>query len=366
MNRIAGRSLIQRIRGVRSYDALIEQLLEVNRIRNLSVQQRRVESDVQAVTAALRRENIELTSEQIEVFRQLLTTQDATIEQFIREEEALESLRSPQQQYREQLEAINAVLRRNPELVAQAEDAIRNLRLSYLETQTDLSSGFERAFLSLSESLNDFAGSSERLVTNAFQNAENALVQFVTTGKLEVRDLVNSIIADLARLAIRRTITGPLAAAFAGIFGGFTGQGLGGFGEALAGGGPIRGPGTGTSDSILARVSNGEFVVNARSTRRFLPLLESINRAPRFQTGGLVRTGQAPGGTGGNRERITVNVYHEGGSGERPQTQTRERRGPGGQRVLEIFIRDQVRQTISSGEQDQVLGQRFNVRPALV
>lgn len=60
----------------------------------------------------------------------------------------------------------------------------------------------------------------------------------------------------------------------------------------FAAGGLIRGPGTGTSDSILARVSNKEFVVNARQTARFLPLLEAINRdrlqLPRFATGGLV------------------------------------------------------------------------------
>src|SRR5207344_1821627 len=35
-----------------------------------------------------------------------------------------------------------------------------------------------------------------------------------------------------------------------------------------ASGGYIRGPGSGTSDSIWARLSNGEFVVNAASTRR--------------------------------------------------------------------------------------------------
>lgn len=43
-------------------------------------------------------------------------------------------------------------------------------------------------------------------------------------------------------------------------------------------GGIVRGPGTGTSDSIPARLSNGEFVVRASQTQRFRPLLEAINR----------------------------------------------------------------------------------------
>jgi len=56
-----------------------------------------------------------------------------------------------------------------------------------------------------------------------------------------------------------------------------------------ANGGRISGPGTGRSDSILARLSNGEFVVNAKATAQNLPLLRSINSGmPAFQNGGLV------------------------------------------------------------------------------
>jgi hypothetical protein len=45
----------------------------------------------------------------------------------------------------------------------------------------------------------------------------------------------------------------------------------------FAEGGLINGPGTGTSDSIMARVSNGEFVMNAKSTKQNLPLLTAMN-----------------------------------------------------------------------------------------
>ncbi|MFJ5027766.1 hypothetical protein ACIQB5_06655 [Streptomyces sp. NPDC088560] len=55
---------------------------------------------------------------------------------------------------------------------------------------------------------------------------------------------------------------------------------------AHAQGGIISGPGTGTTDSIIARLSNGEFVVNARSTAEYRPLLEAINN--RFASGGYI------------------------------------------------------------------------------
>lgn len=58
----------------------------------------------------------------------------------------------------------------------------------------------------------------------------------------------------------------------------------------LARGGVVRGAGTGTSDSISARLSKGETVINARSSRMFKPLLSALNEA-----GGGV--GFANGGT---------------------------------------------------------------------
>lgn len=53
----------------------------------------------------------------------------------------------------------------------------------------------------------------------------------------------------------------------------------------------VRGPGTGTSDSILARLSNGEFVMRAAAVRHYGPeLLRQINdrRLPKFAEGGAV------------------------------------------------------------------------------
>lgn len=47
--------------------------------------------------------------------------------------------------------------------------------------------------------------------------------------------------------------------------------------QAMASGGLFRGAGSGTSDSNLIRISNREFIVNAKATEANLPLLEAIN-----------------------------------------------------------------------------------------
>jgi hypothetical protein len=64
-----------------------------------------------------------------------------------------------------------------------------------------------------------------------------------------------------------------------------------------ADGGLIRGPGDERSDSIPAMLSDGEFVVNARSTRLFQPILAAINSSadiPGFAMGGLANKKDQP------------------------------------------------------------------------
>lgn len=64
-----------------------------------------------------------------------------------------------------------------------------------------------------------------------------------------------------------------------------------------AAGDMVRGPGTGTSDSILARLSNGEFVMRAAAVRHYGPeLLRQLNerRLPRFADGGLISNRSLP------------------------------------------------------------------------
>lgn len=66
-------------------------------------------------------------------------------------------------------------------------------------------------------------------------------------------------------------------------------------------GGMVGGYGSGTSDSVNARLSKGESVINAKSTRMFKPLLSSINQAGggvAFANGGTLDTGSAGMTTG--------------------------------------------------------------------
>lgn len=102
--------------------------------------------------------------------------------------------------------------------------------------------GWEKVQASLAEySLEamDLAGGIGEALVGAFRDAEEAIVRFVKTGKLDFRDMVTSMIAELARLAARRFILGPMAGLLGNLLGGL-GGGL--FANVFHQGGMVGGP----------------------------------------------------------------------------------------------------------------------------
>lgn len=95
----------------------------------------------------------------------------------------------------------------------------------------------------------------DNATVNAFRSMEDALVDFVRTGKLDFRSLAGSIVNDLIRMQIQQSITGPLSgmlssagssifgAGASSLFSGFGGTSYatagttGAFGPSFAGGG---------------------------------------------------------------------------------------------------------------------------------
>lgn len=80
----------------------------------------------------------------------------------------------------------------------------------------------------------------------------------------------------------------------------------GGRRNAHAEGGYITGPGTATSDSIPAYLSNGEYVIRAAAVQKYgVNMFDGLN-AMRFAEGGRVATGGRGGGRGGGRLELDL------------------------------------------------------------
>lgn len=74
------------------------------------------------------------------------------------------------------------------------------------------------------------------------------------------------------------------------LLGGLLGRKDGGPIPGYASGGRVRGPGGPRDDKVLMWGSNGEFMMNANATQKFLPILEAMNagRLPEFSNGGKI------------------------------------------------------------------------------
>lgn len=104
------------------------------------------------------------------------------------------------------------------------EKAVASYTNSYGRMQTAQQNwefGATRALANVADQSKNVAGDTERAFTNAFSGATDALVEFTAGGKLSVKSLVDSIIRDLARMAIKQNITSPLASGLSSIIGRF-------------------------------------------------------------------------------------------------------------------------------------------------
>jgi hypothetical protein len=108
------------------------------------------------------------------------------------------------------------------------------------------------------DALNWGKGLGETL-SRAFSGAESAFRSFVETGKLDFKGLVRSILADLAVLAFRRAVLGPIANALSGAFGG--------------------------GGSVAAAVSHSGGMVGLSGHSRSVPA-QAFASAPRMHSGG--------------------------------------------------------------------------------
>jgi phage-related protein len=193
---------------------------------------------------------------------------------------------------------------------------------------------------SLWTSISEAATNAWQAVVSGFQSAWEGLVGalrgmwdgfigYVTSAMQGLSSLVSSIVSTImsAISSIASAIASAASAAASLIP---SGEGSGGptydFGGGFRSGGYISGPGTGTSDSILARLSNGEFVMRAAAVRKYgLALLQAINsgafRLPKFAMGGPVDFGIpqmsfAPSfamGDASGGSRVPVNIHLPGG-----------------------------------------------------
>ena len=137
-------------------------------------------------------------------------TEQATLKAMAWREETLAGLdktRAGYDAFRVQVEAVY-------------QNMLAKARAKDLQSAKHWEDGLKQGFRDVAHEAEDMAAQAEKRVKKAFKGMEDALAKFVTTGKLDFQSFADSIIADLVRIHIRQSITGPLAYALGSLHGG--------------------------------------------------------------------------------------------------------------------------------------------------
>lgn len=216
---------------------------------------------------------------------------------------------------------------------AESLDTLAGMQRKRRENDNDWRAGLKDGITEYIESFGSMREQMENATVQTFEKMGDALAEFVATGKLDFRSLTVSILQDLSKMMIKMALFNAMKAAGesmskSGGTWGAVGSAIvsafgkkdGGIVQRFSNGGAVWGAGTATSDSIPAMLSNGEFVINAASTRRHRALLEAINKN-RYASGGVVGGVPSPAlfgakPAGGLTVNLTVNVENGGGDTE--------------------------------------------------
>jgi len=214
-----------------------------------------------------------------------------------------------------------------------------------LAASRDWQDGVTRALRDYADQAMDAASAAEQVTTQAFSGMEDALVGFVTTGKLDFASLVDAMIGDLARLSIRMAVLGPLAQALSGGLGGLVSGLFGSAPTPTAGSGEpgaAPGPGTGGLYADGGVFAHGTVIPFAQGGVVDRPTLfpmahgmglmgeagpEAVLPLKRLASGRLGV--EAAGGP-----QVTVNVINNAGA----KVTTEEQRDPSGNLSLSVII----------------------------
>lgn len=172
------------------------------------------------------------------------------------------------------------------------------------KAKADKATTYEEKVRLMNEALQKYDEEQQKINTiSKIQQTSNQLAKDFSgaitdwiTGAKSFGDAMKSVLQQLISLLIQAALYATIVAACTGGGGGFAARWKGAFGKAFASGGSVAGPGTGTSDSVPAMLSNGEYVLNAQAVDRLgVPFLNGLNtgRLRGFASGGLAGSGGA-------------------------------------------------------------------------
>jgi len=214
--------------------AINAELDRQTQLLGLTNKERETQNQLFEIETQLRQAGVVLSAQERADLETKLTQLRELNEMMDRQDGILKEIRGPSEEYNKDVAALNELFAKGKITGEEHTAMLRDKRLAFLQTQTDLASGWERGILNLQKGYTDTASQIEGLLTNTFSKAEDTLTEFFTTGKADFKSLADSIINDITRIVVKQALLAPLMSMLGG--GGGEGGG-GGFLSGLFGGG---------------------------------------------------------------------------------------------------------------------------------
>lgn len=246
--------------------------------------------------------------------------------------------------------------------------------------QADWHNGAKAALKDYADAAMNVAAQVNQGFSTLSTDMEGSLADWVKGGKLSFKtfeaDFENMLAHMVTKALLAQAETAllsmfsPSAGAFTGLGGSaadYSAIGSGGgmpsnYSLATAGhadGGKIKGAGTGTSDSILARLSNGEYVQTADAVdyygEQFMDDVRA-KRLPRYAEGGMV--GSGGGGGGGGQLAPQIIVQNNGNN----QVSASSQQQPDGRWITTMVIDAVAADIAGGGKSAKAMQQRFGLQ----
>jgi len=215
------------------------------------------EAQLLQLSAAEHERRAQILKIEDEIGRQLTETEAALVDSQLQgiqaltaQAQVLDQIQGPAQEYASRQAAIQSLFDQGRISAQEYAVALEELDRAQLALGTNLESGLARGLNTIADQINDTASIAENALVNAFNGAQDALVDFVTTGELNISGFVDNVLRDLTRLLINQ--------AFKSLIGGALGVPLPGF--ATGGAFTVGGSGGTDSQTVAFRATPGERV----------------------------------------------------------------------------------------------------------
>lgn len=293
-----------------------------------------------------------------------------------------EETRTAAEKYAAEIDKLNALLAKGAitqdtyaRAAKKASDEMRDAQVEEqrkgLEKSNNPYDGVALAAMDYQKKAGSMAKQAAELTTSMFSSMEDAFVEFVKTGKINFKDLIDAMIADLARFMVRQAMMGFMNMLAGGVGGGSAA--------------PIGVTG-GAGPHVVPTFQHGGGLIGAEHSYRGAFPASLWADAPRFHSGGWLKGDEVPAilqrgeavFTAGQMRALGmqmsaarqaaaqqagstfVNVQNYGQ--EKAQVRTTQR---GSDRFIDVIIEKKLNSAIVGGRVDGAMKNRFGtgVRP---